>query len=107
MAKLTKRSKFVERCRICQMMKGMSQNTIVYMPLLIPKIPWEDLSMKSVLGLPRMLQEFDTYFVVVDMFSQTTHFIPTKKTTNATHCTKLFFKEVVCPHLFPKTITSK
>ena len=33
--------KFVERCRICQHVKGISQNTRLYQPLPIPAKPWD------------------------------------------------------------------
>ncbi|RDY09842.1 hypothetical protein CR513_05731, partial [Mucuna pruriens] len=75
-------------------------------PLLVPPIPWVDISMDFILVLPQSKSKKDSIFVVVDRFSCMTHFIPCHKTNDSCIVANLFFRKVIRLHGLPRTIVS-
>jgi hypothetical protein len=97
--------RYVSRCTICNNAKSRLNPHGLYMPLSVPRAPWEDISMDFVFGLPRIKRGRDSVFVVIDRFSQMVYFIPYHKTDNAS-ARDLFFNEVLRLHGVPNTIVS-
>lgn len=98
--------RFVARCTTCQKAKSRLNPHGLYMPLSVPSIPWEDISLDFVLGLSRTRKGRDSIFVIVDRFSKIVYFIPCHKIDDAIFIADLFFREVICLHGVPNTIVS-
>jgi len=96
----------LKRCATCQVAKSHLLPHDLYMPLSVPTLVWEDVSMDFVLRLPRTQRSKDSIFVVVDRFSKMAHFIPYTKTNDATHISELYFKEVMRLRGIPTSIVS-
>jgi hypothetical protein len=76
------------------------------MPLPISSVPWKDIFMDFILGLPRTKRRRDSIFVIIDHFSKMTHIIPCHKSDNASYVIDLFFTEIIRLHGVPNTIIS-
>ena len=54
--------RFVARCTPCQKVKSRLNPHGLYMSLPVPSVPWEDISMDFVMGLPRTKKGRDSIF---------------------------------------------
>jgi hypothetical protein len=98
--------RYVSQCTTCNKAKSRLNLHALYIPLPVPSVHWEDISMDFILGLARTKRERDNIFVDVDRFSKMAHFIPCHKSDNASHVADLFFTEIVHLHDVPTTIVS-
>lgn len=62
--------------------------------------------MDFVLGLPKTLWQHDSIMVIVDHLLKIAHFIPCRRTYDASKTTVLFLQEVIRLHDIPNTIVS-
>jgi hypothetical protein len=96
----------VQRRPTCHKAKSRLNLHGLYTPLPIPSVPWEDILMDFVLGLPRTKRGEDSIFVVVDCFGKMARFIPCHKSDNVSHIAELFFRKIVRLHGVPRIIVS-
>ena len=61
----------------------------------IPEWKWEGIAMDFVVGLPKTLDKYDPFWVMVDRLTKSAHFIPVKVTYNAEKLAKLYISEIV------------
>jgi hypothetical protein len=73
--------RYVSRCTTCNKAKSRLNPHGLYMPLPIPRAPWENISMDFVLGLPRTKRGRDSVFMVVDRFSKIAFLYPVTRPT--------------------------
>lgn len=62
--------------------------------------------MDFVTGLPTVSGGYDSIFVVVDKLTKVAHLVPIKKTFSASDVARVFIKEIVRLHGFPRRILS-
>jgi hypothetical protein len=96
----------MSRCTTYNKAKSRLNPHDLYIPLPVPSMSWEDISINFVLGLSRTKRGRDSIFVVVSRFSKMAHFIPCHKSNNASHVADLFFAEIIHLHGVPTTIVS-
>jgi hypothetical protein len=97
---------YMSLCTTCNKVKSRLNPHDLYIPLPVPSVPWEDISMNFILELSRTKRGRDNIFVIVDRFSKIAHFIPCHKSDNTSYVAGLFFTEIIHLHGALTTIAS-
>jgi len=97
---------YVDGCDICQRGKAFPEMPAgKLMPNPNPNMPWTDISMDFIMGLPEA-QVYDTILVVCDRFTKQVHIIPTTKEMNSLGLAHLYQDHIWKLHGLPDTVIS-
>lgn len=97
---------YVQQCLVCQQTKHEHSRPVGKLePLPVPTIPWHDLTMDFVEGLPKF-EGYNTFMVVVDRLTKFAHFIPLRHPFTTTQVTRAFWDNIVKFHGVPASIVS-
>jgi len=95
---------YVQNCLTCQQTKhATTLPSGLLQPLPIPEQIWEDVAMDFITGLPSS-NGHTVIMVVIDRLSKYAHLVSLKADFNSKQVAKLFVKNIVKLHGFPKTI---
>src|SRR4051812_8088112 len=98
---------YVACCDICNRVKAEHQKPAgLLQPLQVPQWKWDDICMDFVMGLPRSVRGHDSIWVIVDMLTKASHFIPVRTTFRADRLAELYMSRIISLHGVPKTVTS-
>ncbi|PHJ18646.1 transposon related, partial [Cystoisospora suis] len=98
---------FVKSCVQCA--KGKSSHLRpggLMQPLSIPNVPWEEIAMDLILGLPKTREGWDAILTIVCRLIKMSHFIPTRHNASAEDIAVLLVREVIRLHGVPSAIVS-
>ncbi|KAL8123831.1 hypothetical protein AgCh_011723 [Apium graveolens] len=98
--------RWVRECGVCQEVKGENiKKHCLLQPLAIPQMPWRDIAMDFITGLPKS-QGFEVIWVVVDRFSRYAHFLALQHPISAKSLAHTFFDHIYRLHGLPESIVS-
>lgn len=76
-------AKYIKGCVMCSTSKPRNKKFGLYMPLLVPFRPWDNISMDFVVRLPMYRKGNDYLYLVVDRFSKMCILVPCKNKVTA------------------------
>ena len=96
--------KFVSSCDICQRSKGGQLKTGLLQSLPVPSVPWQDISMDFIVGLPITPRGNDAIYTFVDRLTKCVHLVPTTVKIDAKGSADLYIQNVFRLHGLSTTI---
>ena len=96
--------RFVKSCDLCQRTKGGQPRSGLLQSLPVPDVPWKDISMDFIIGLPRTPMGFDAIYTIVDRLTKSVHLIPTTSQIDAMGAANLYIQNVFRLHGLSSTI---
>jgi hypothetical protein len=98
---------YVQSCLSCQRNKSMTLAPAgLLQPIEKPAIPWQQIGMDFITGLPTTEDGFNSILVFVDHATKMVHFVPTTDTCDAPKFAEHFVNHVFKYHGLPATIIS-
>ncbi|KZV54294.1 hypothetical protein F511_31650 [Dorcoceras hygrometricum] len=92
-------ARFVSECLTCQLVKAEHQRPAgLLKPLSIPE--W------FVAGLPKTVEGYNSIWVIIDILTKSSHFLPVKTTYDVSRYVNLYVKKIVRLHGVPVSIVS-
>jgi hypothetical protein len=100
-------ARYVSECDTCQRVKADHLRLAGNLqPLNIPEWKWENICMDFIMGLPHTSCGYNSIWVIVDLLTKSSHFIPVSTTCRVQQYAELYLSHIVNYHGIPKTIIS-
>jgi hypothetical protein len=97
----------VALCDTCHRVKAEHQKPAgLLQPFKVLEWKWEEIDMDFIVGLTRTPAGYDSIWVIVDLLTKVSHFIPVKTTHSGARFAELYMSRIVCLHGVPKRIMS-
>ena len=100
-------AEYEAKCPNCQHVKAehLKLGGLTLM-IKVPTWKWDAINMDFVVGLLKTMRQHDSVWVIVDMMTMSTHFIPVKSTYRAEDYSRIYIDEIVIWHGIPLSIIS-
>ena len=85
--------RFFKSCDRYQRTKGGQPKTGLLQSLPAPDLPWQDISVDLIVGLPRTPQKFDAIYIFGDRLTKSVHLVPTTSKVDAKGVANLYIQK--------------